>query len=425
MKKELSSFRRSVLRMGKTGIAINKLTLAWFKHRHDEQQFVTQLQAEMQSLGSTYIKLGQLIASSPTLFPAHYVTAFEACLDQTEPYEFSELEPTLIKTLGHHYQQFFSHIERKPLASASIAQVHAAQLKTGEHVVLKIQKPAVRETLETDFGFLHFATSVIERFNLKAWKSSLLDIVEEIRDGMLDECDFEKEAQNIALFKSFLVQHAITEVVVPQVYEALSSKKLLVMERFFGVPITDSNAVIKLNPKPDLALAQALDTWFLSLKQCKIYHADLHAGNMLMLDDGRIGFIDFGIVGRLSAQTWEGLDALTSCIPQKDFTALAVALAKMGATSKAVDIDVFAEDLANFWHQLTDDGISAQTDPDAIWKNITIKFSQISSRHGIRFPREFTLLVKQFLYFDRYINLLAPEMGMFNHNRMDMMGLAV
>ena len=97
----------------------------------------------------------------------------------------------------------------------------------------------------------------------------------------------------------------------------------------------------------------------------------------------------------------------------------------MGATSKAVDTDVFGEDLANFWYQLTDDGISTQTDPDTIWKNITIKFSQISSRHDIRFPREFTLLVKQFLYFDRYINLLAPEMGMFNHNRMDMMGLAV
>lgn len=422
MLQEVISTVRSARRLGETSLAMNKLGLRWLRRKEDDS-FPYMLSETMQSLGATYIKLGQLIASSPTIFPQNYVDAFQSCLDQTEPLPFEKIQPILEKELGVKLKTRFRHIERKPLASASIAQVHAATLITGEEVVIKVQKPDVKKTLETDFHFLQVSTQLIEMINPKAWKTSVRDIVQEIRNGMLEECDFRQEADNIEEFERFLQQMAIEQVVVPKVYRELSSKQILVMERFYGVSISDIEGVRKITHDPESALIQALDTWFMSLKQCQIYHADLHAGNVMMLTDGRIGFIDFGIVGRLSEVTWEGLTSLAVCVPASDFDGLALALSKIGATREQIDLKRFAKDLESFWKSIASDTAMNNDNPDTFWKAVMVDFSAISQRHGIRFPREFTLLVKQFLYFDRYIRLLAPDIDMFDPERMDIIGL--
>ena len=422
MFEEVISTVRSARRLGETSLAMNKLGLRWLR-RSEGQSFPQMLCETMQELGATYIKLGQLIASSPTIFPQEYVDAFQSCLDQTEPLPFETIKPILEEELGVKLKTRFRHIERTPLASASIAQVHAATLVTGEDVVIKIQKPDVKKILETDFHFLQYSTQLIEMINPKAWKTSVKDIVQEIRNGMLEECDFRKEADNIEEFGRFLQQASIEYVVVPKVYRELSTDQILVMERFFGVPISDIEGVRRITDDPEFALMQALDTWFLSLRQCQIYHADLHAGNVMMLNDGRIGFIDFGIVGRLSESTWEGLTSLSVCVPASDFDGLALALSKIGATREQINLKRFAKDLESLWKSIASDQVLNSDDPDTFWKAIMIDFSAISKRHGIRFPREFTLLVKQFLYFDRYIRLLAPDLDMFDPERMDIIGL--
>ena len=424
MLKELASSVRSARRLGQTSLAMNRLALRWMR-RDEDRKLPYLLRDTLQELGTTYIKLGQLIASSPTIFPQDYVDAFQSCLDQTPPLPYDSLLPTLQAELGVKLQTRFRHIDKTPLASASIAQVHAATLRNGEQVVIKIQKPGVRDVLTTDFQFLQLATQLVEMINPKAWKSSVRDIVEEIRNGMLEECDFRQEADNIEEFDRFLQQAGITDVVVPEVYRDLSSEKVLVMERFYGVPISDTEGVRRITDDPEHALIQALNTWFMSLRQCQIYHADLHAGNVMMLEDGRIGFIDFGIVGRLSPTTWEGLTSLAVCVPAEDFDGLALALSKIGATRDSIDLKRFADDLRNFWQHISSDSMLNANDPDSFWRAITVDFSAISSRHGIRFPREFTLLLKQFLYFDRYIRLLAPEVDMFDADRMDIIGLSL
>lgn len=415
---------RAARRFGETSFAMNKLALRWFKQRGDAQ-FPYLLRDTMQDLGSTYIKLGQLIASSPTIFPHDYIDAFQTCLDQTPSLPYEDILPILEEQLGVKLKTRFSSINKTPLASASIAQVHAAVLTTGEQVVIKIQKPNVRNILETDFHFLQFATQLMEMINPKAWKTSLKDIVEEIRNGMMEECDFRKELTNIEEFAEFLKAAGITEVVVPQVYHELSTEKVLVMERFFGVSLSDIEGIKKITSEPEAALVQALDTWFMSLRQCQIYHADLHAGNVMMLNDGRVGFIDFGIVGRLSNETWEGITSLAVCVPAQDFDGLALALSKIGATKDKNQLDLkrFAKDLQLLWETLSSDKMLNTQDPDSFWRAVMLDFSAISARHGIRFPREFTLLIKQFLYFDRYIRLLAPTVDMFDMERMDLMGI--
>lgn len=399
-------------RLGQTSLAVNKMALRWVRNR--EQTLPILLRDTMQDLGSTYIKLGQLVASSPTLFPVEYVEAFQTCLDQTPAIPYAEIEKILEQELGNKLAKTFLTIEKTPLGSASIAQVHAATLWNGDKVVIKVQKPGVKEILSTDFQFLYIATQLLELLSNKAWKTSVNDIVEEIRNGMLEECDFYKEAKNIEEYREFIKRAGITQVVVPKVYHEISTDKILVMERFYGVPLSDTEGVRKLSPDPEFALMQALNTWFMSLQQCQIYHADLHAGNVMMLNDGRIGFIDFGIVGRLSPRTWEGLTSLAVCVPAEDFDGLALALSKIGATKNEIDLKQFANDLRNFWQKLSSDDMAMSDELDSFWKSLTLDLSAISAKHGIRFPREFTLLIKQFLYFDRYIRLLAPEVDLFD-----------
>jgi len=420
MLKEVLKSTRQAKRIGQTSMAMNKLALQMLKSRDRKSDFPMALQQTMQSLGATYIKLGQLVASSPTIFPLEYVEAFQDCLDQTEKLPYSKIKPILEAELGVRLKTRFRYIDPEPLASASIAQVHAAELVTGEQVVLKVQKPGVKSLLETDFQFLQFSTQLFEMINPKAWKDSMADIVQEIRNGMIEECDFRQEADNIEEFARFLENEDLEAVTVPKVYRDVSSSKVITMERFYGVPLADLEGVKAITASPQLALMQALDTWFLSLRKCQLYHADLHAGNVMMLEDGRIGFIDFGIVGRLSDKTWEGITSLTVCIPEQDFLGLAKALCNIGATKDVIDQERFAKDLEQLWYKLSDDHMLDQSDPDSFWKAVTVDFSAISKRHGIRFPREFTLLMKQFLYFDRYMRILAPEATMFDEARMDL-----
>jgi predicted unusual protein kinase regulating ubiquinone biosynthesis (AarF/ABC1/UbiB family) len=411
---ELFSSINSVRRVGQTGFALQKAGLNYLLHfRQKPLPYV--LLGAMEELGATYIKLGQLIASSPSLFPHQYVEAFQACLDQTTPLPYATVEEVLIQEFGDQLWQLFAEIDPVPLASASIAQVHSARLMTGEDVVVKVQKPGVRNILDTDFQFLHIGAKLIELLSPKAWTSSLTDIVSEIRNGMLDECDFLKEAENIQAYEAFLTSSANKKVRVPKVYKEASTRRVLCMERFYGVSLTDIDQVRQYTPDPEQALVDALETWYASLHHCQIYHADLHAGNVMLLEDGSIGFIDFGIVGHISPKTWDALVALTIAVPSKDFEAIAQALVTIGLTRHNVNISQFADDIESLYRSL-DEEESGEDFNDFI-KQLTLKISVVAQRHGIRFPREFTLLVKQFLYFDRYIRLLAPELDLISDPR--------
>ncbi len=185
-------------------------------------------------LGSTYIKVGQFIASSPTLFPEEFVLEFQKCLDQTAPIPYSVIRDTLRAELGGDagINEKFESIDPVPLASASIAQVHTARLKgTGEEVVLKVLKPGVTDTLKADLGFIYLASRLLETIAPELVRTSLGDIVADIRTSILEEVDFTLEAKNIAEFRAFLDKAGITAATCPTMYPALSTKKVLTMER--------------------------------------------------------------------------------------------------------------------------------------------------------------------------------------------------
>jgi len=392
-----------------------------------------------EKLGPTYIKLGQFIASSPTLFPEEYVLEFQKCLDRTEAIPWGVIKATIDSHLDAPADVVFSSINPVPLATASIAQVHRAVLRnSNKEVVIKVVKPGVEEVLQTDLNFLHVASKVVEFLDPELSRISLVDVVGDIRASMLEETDFTKEAQHIREFSTYLESSGMSRVATcPYVYRQHTSRRVLVMEYLEGVALTDLAAVSQVTDvKPDQVLINALNTWFLSLTMCPTFHADVHAGNLLVLRDGRIGFIDFGIVGKIPPATWMALQSLAEAFQDNNFDLMARSLVTVGMTDRDVNIPVFAKDLEQLFTEI--EGLdptlmvvegqggqavsgSIQLDDNKM-NQLLVKVVQVGEQNGLRFPREFALLVKQLLYFDRYNKILAPQMSMLKDDRISFSG---
>ncbi|XP_027329985.1 uncharacterized aarF domain-containing protein kinase At5g05200, chloroplastic [Abrus precatorius] len=388
-------------------------------------------------MGATYIKLGQFIASAPTLFPSEYVQEFQNCFDRAPPVPFEEIQFILRKELGKPLESIYEYVDPTPIASASIAQVHGARLKgSQEDVVIKVLKPGIEDVLVADLNFVYVVARILEFLNPEISRTSLVGIVKDIRESMLEEVDFYKEAANIEAFRRYLETMGLTgDATAPKVYQYCSTQKVLTMERLYGVPLTDLESISSFVSNPETSLITALNVWFGSLLSCESFHADVHAGNLWLLRDGRIGFLDFGIVGRISPKTWAAMEVFLGSIAIEDYGSMASALIEMGATNKDVDAKAFAKDLEKVFSSIkeldTEIVVAAAsgttTNATAVSANIIVDerqmnalfldVVQVSESYGLKFPREFALLLKQLLYFDRYTRLLAPDLNMLRDQR--------
>ncbi|KAL0003554.1 hypothetical protein SO802_017335 [Lithocarpus litseifolius] len=388
-------------------------------------------------MGATYIKLGQFIASAPTLFPPEYVQEFQSCFDRTPAVPFEDIQKILREELGRPIDSVYEYVDPTPLASASIAQVHGARLRgSQDDVVIKVLKPGIEDVLVADLNFVYIVARILEFLNPELNRASLVGVVKDIRESMLEEVDFYKEAANIESFRRYLEAMGLTrQATAPKVYQHCSTRRLLTMQRLYGVPLTDLDSISSLVSSPEASLITALNVWFGSLLACESFHADVHAGNLWLLRDGRIGFLDFGIVGRISPKTWAAMEIFLASIAAEEYDSMASSLIEMGATNKDIDTKAFARDLEKIFSSIQDldteivvaTARGTTTDATAISANLVVDERQmnalfldvvrVSESYGLRFPREFALLMKQLLYFDRYTRLLAPNMNMLQDQR--------
>jgi aarF domain-containing kinase len=377
-----------------------------------------------EALGATYVKLGQFIASAPSVFPAEYVEEFQKCLDETEPTEFAIIRRTIEKDLGKNIDDVFASIDPVPIASASVAQVHRATLLAGnKEVVVKVLKPGVEDTLQADLSFVLIVSKVLQFLNPELSRTSLVDIVGDIRESMLEETDFRKESANIDAFKRYLEDAGLNSIAkAPYVYKQFSNKRVMVMEYFKGVALTDLEAIRGVSNDPETTLINALNVWFGSVLACESFHADVHAGNLIVCDDGKVGFIDFGIVGRISPSIWGAVQAFFQSTASRDY---------MGATEGEVDVEKFANDLRAVYEALDaiEPSVVMQEDAYDGTVNAAVSVDQqqvtqlatdlirAAEENKIRLPKAFGILIKQLIYFDRYVQLLAPDLEVIDDDR--------
>jgi len=372
----------------------------------------SELRRAFEELGPTYIKLGQIIASSPGLFPETWCVEFRKCLDRVRPFPFAEARAIVAEELGRPIEEVFASIDEQPLASASIAQVHAARLRDGTNVVLKIQRPGIRSRVDDDLRILHRVAAVLGRTPMVKL-SNPIGIVDDFDSTIHRELDFVAEAANMDEFNRIMAELGHADVVAPRVHHALTTRRVLTMERFHGIRVDDVAAIRARGIDGEAKLLLGMRAWF----QCMIFHGffhgDVHAGNLMALDDGRIGFLDFGIVGRFPpirrAQITDYLVAFASA----DFHRVAEVMVAMGTVDERVDLDELAKDLEVAYRPML-----SMSFADLNYAALLPSVLRVSTKHRMHLPSEFVLVTKQMLYFDRYAKLLAPNLNIFRDPRL-------
>jgi aarF domain-containing kinase len=328
----------------------------------------------------------------------------------------------------------FSYVDPKPLASASIAQVHRGTLRTGEQVVIKVQKPRIDESLKADLSFIFVASRILEFLQPDWERTSLSAIAGDIRSSMLQELDFKLEANNVEDFREFLLEQKLNTVATaPRIYREFTRTRVLTMEYLDGVSLLNKEAIATITSNdPESIIVNALNVWTSSVQNMPFFHADVHAGNLLVLRDGRVGFIDFGIVGRVSPKTFQAVNELSVALALSDYRGMAQALCNMGATDEEVDIVKFGSDIEMLLNDLSmvqpDVTIAAMADGSVAGSvsvseqevtNVVLAIVKVTEDNRLKLPREFGLLVKQSLYFDRYLKILAPGLDVMTSERLE------
>ncbi|KAF4349750.1 hypothetical protein G4B88_029498 [Cannabis sativa] len=364
-------------------------------------------------MGATYIKLGQFIASAPTLFPPEYVQEFQNCFDRAPSVPFDEIKKILSEELGRPIESVYEYVDPIPIASASIAQVHGAKLRgSREDVVIKVLKPGIEDILVADLNFVYVVARLLEFVNPELSRTSLAGIVQDIRQSMLEEVDFQKEAANIESFRRYLEAMGLTQqATAPKVYYQCSTRRVLTMQRLYGVPLTDLDTISSLVTSPETSLITALNVWQFCL------HVNPF---MQMYTQGICGscvMAALGIVGRIAPKTWAAMEVFLSSIATEEYESMASALIEMGATNTDdLDTEVVVATARGTTTGAT--AVSANVIVDERQMNaLFLDVVRVSESYGLKFPREFALLLKQLLYFDRYTRLLAPNLNMLQDQR--------
>ncbi len=369
------------------------------------------LRRAFEALGPTYIKLGQLIASSPGLFPDNYTTEFQKCLDAVPQFPFRQVEEIVLTETGKPVTEVFAHFEETPIAAASIAQVHAAQLHDGTNVVMKVQRPHIGTRVEADMWFIRKGAWVVERLFRVARLANVTGIVDDFATTIREELDFRMEGRNMDEFNEIMrTHHCDHEVVAPIVHWEYTTHRLLCMERFYGIKADDVEEAHRQNVDTERWLRVGMRAWNLTMMLHRFFHGDVHAGNLMLLPErNQIGFIDFGIVGRFSPDQRMNVLRYVLAFTTQDYRELANVMVDIESVESDVDIDAMAADMKTLYRPLLEKTIS-----NLDYANLLPDLIRNANKYGIRLPREFILILKQLLYFDRYAKLAAPNLNVFN-----------
>src|SRR3989338_4756219 len=270
------------------------------KHFHQKiKSPEDQLTAAFEELGGSFVKLGQLLSIRPDLVPESYCQAFRRLRDTVAPFPFSDVQSTIKHELGHDIQDLFTSFDKVPLAAASISQVHRATLKSGEKVVVKVQRPGIQGIMETDIDLMYFIAKKLEKHEIASFIDPV-GICQEFEAYTKNELDFVLEARNIDRFAGDFKN--VSHIIIPRVYCELTTRRIVVIEYIDGVELL---RIDKKKVDKSLITQRLVKAGMKMIFEDGFFHADPHQGNILIKRNMDLAFIDFGIIGSLT----EGMHA--------------------------------------------------------------------------------------------------------------------
>jgi ubiquinone biosynthesis protein len=361
-----------------------------------------ELADDLERLGPTYVKLGQLLSTRPDIVPPRYADALARLQDHVEPFPFAEVEKILEDELGVRPSHVFGSIDTEPIAAASIAQVHHATLRDGREVALKVQRPGIRERVLTDLDALGHAASFLDRHTEFGRRFGLAEMFEEFRKSLLRELDFRQEAAHLAALRANLA--GIPEIVVPRPVPDLGTSRVLTMEFIPGVKITALGPLARME-MDGARLADALFRAYLKqMLRDGLFHADPHPGNVLLVGE-RIALIDLGMVARVSPGLQDRLLQLLLAVSDNRADDAAETLFRLGRCQEDADEIGFRRGVADIMAQHQD--VTVMHRPQV--GRAVLMLLKVAGEHGVRMPPELALIGKTLLNLDEIGRKLAPD----------------
>jgi predicted unusual protein kinase regulating ubiquinone biosynthesis (AarF/ABC1/UbiB family) len=364
------------------------------------------LASDLEKLGPTFIKLGQLLSTRGDLFPAPYLEALSRLQDQIEPFPFEEVERIVAGELGVRISKAFADFETQPLAAASLAQVHRAYLRDGRAVVVKVQRPGIRDQIVADLEALAEVARFVDSHTDLGMRYEFGNMLGELRKSLVRELDFKLEASNLITFADNLRE--FESIVVPEPIDDFTTSRVLTMDYIEGKKITTLSP-LRLIEIDGTGLAH--DLFRAYLKQILVdgfFHADPHPGNVFLTDDDCIALLDLGMVGRIQARFQHNLLRLLLAISEGQGDQAAEVSITMGEPKEKFDRSEFTRRVVDLVTQHTDSTVS-----NIAAGHIVLEIARISADCWFRLPPEFTMIAKALLNLDRSVMTLDPA---FNPN---------
>ena len=354
--------------------------------------------AGLEELGTTFVKLGQLLSSRPDLLPDVYIDELEHLVDDVAPFPFDEAQRIVDEEIG---LDVFSRLDEEPLASASIAQIHGALLRTGREVVVKVRRPGLEEEVALDLDLLRSLTSFAEGRSQTARLLQLGALADELEAHLTSELNFVEEAHGAELIARIVAEHE--HLVVPDVIHPYVTERVLVQGRVRGERVSPAHAV-----EPERARTLARELFRAYVQQITVhgvYHADPHRGNVLLTDDQRLALLDFGLLGRIDDDTRRTLGLLLLALAQNRADDAADLILGLSLTALESDEAGFVHELRRklpryHWRPLS--GISVG--------EALADLQRLAVAHGIALPTSFALVGKTLSQADSVARALDPEL---------------
>jgi predicted unusual protein kinase regulating ubiquinone biosynthesis (AarF/ABC1/UbiB family) len=360
-----------------------------------------QLADDLEAMGPTFVKLGQLLSSRSDLLPEPYLRSLARLQDKVKPFPYQDVEQIIVAELGIRISKAFSHFDPKPVAAASLGQVHVATLRNGREVIVKVQRPDIRRQIATDFEIIGQIVEFLDAHTEFGRRHRLASVFEELRATIQQELNYEREAQNLVTLGENL--RDFNKIQIPQPVMDYSTRCVLTMDYVQGHKITTLSPLARLDlDGPDLA-EELFKAYLKQILMDGIFHADPHPGNVFLTQDGRVALLDLGMVGHVTPGTQEQLLKLLIAVGDNDTEQASEILIHISQTTPDFNKAEFCRHIGRIM---------------SLWQNQNLQHFNIGSsllelsrqavNNGLYVPTQLTLLAKTLLQMDEIGKILDP-----------------